>query len=122
MNHGYQGKGSLGLVSTNVDYDKKTYPEYNRSHTYLSGGFKDRSHYSSFARTYNRSVIKFRRGSAYPTKASRSLNYAFSSVWRRSMTKAGNPKYKFLGFPTNKWTLQLKVNILRNITSYNRWQ
>lgn len=99
-------------------YDKKQYPKYSRTFQY---GYKDWSKYSPYNRTMNMPQFKFKRGSAYPTKASRSLNTAFASVWRLSMTKKGNAKYKFMGFPTNKWTLKIKIQMLRNITSYNRW-
>lgn len=98
---------------------KKIYPK-----KYRAGfkGYTNWSNYSTFNRMYYGAQFKFKRGSVYPTKSSRSLNTAFSDMWRLSMTKKGNAKYKFLAFPTNKWTLKLKVNILRNITSYNRWQ
>lgn len=99
-----------------VKYAKRTsYPKFVYGH-------KDWSNYSTFNRTYYSAYFKFRRGSAYPTKNFRSLNTAFSDMWRRSMTKKGNPKYRFLSFPTNKWTRDLKIGILRNITSYYRWQ
>ena len=94
-------------------YPRKYYPKY---------GQRIWSPYSTFNRTYFGAYMKFRRGSAYPTKNYRSLNTAFSDIWRLSMTKKGSPKYRFLSFPTNKWTLKIKTQILRNLTSYNRWQ
>ena len=100
-----------------TEYSKKYRPKYT-----VRYGYRDWSKYSTFNRMYYGAQFKFRRGSAYPTKVTRSLNTAFSDMWRRSMTKKGNPKYRFLSFPTNKWTRDLKINMLRNITSYNRWQ
>ena len=103
-------------------YVPREYHRYNRGLRNIRTGYKDWSGFSTFNRTYYGAYAKFRRNAVYPTKNYRSLNVAFSDIWRRSMTKKGNPKYKFLAFPTNKWTLKLKVNILRNITSYARWQ
>ena len=96
-------------------YVRNRYPAF----TY---GYKDWSKYSSYSRMYDSVSYRWRRGSAYPSKNSRSLNTAFSSMWRRSMTKKGNVKYRFLSFPTNKWTRDIKITMLRNITSYYRWQ
>jgi hypothetical protein len=104
-------------IKNYTQYQKKYRPKYT-----VKYGYRNWSMYSTFNRTMYGAQFKFRRGSAYPTKNSRSLNTAFSQVWRRTMTKKGNPKYRFLSFPTNKWTRQLKINMLRNITSYNRWQ
>jgi hypothetical protein len=109
---GYSGAQQL--------YYRKTYPQ--KSYMPQNLLWRDWSNYSTFNRMYYSAQFKFRRGSVYPTKNSRSLNTAFSDMWRRSMTKKGNPKYRFLSFPTNKWTRDLKINILRNITSYYRWQ
>lgn len=73
-------------------------------------------------RTYDRMYVlpshRYRKGRPYPTISSRNINRTYTELHRRSISKAGRPKYRFLAFPTNKWTLPIKVGLLRNLTRH----
>lgn len=78
------------------------------------------STYSPFNKIYYGAMYRNRNGNVYPTKAYRSVNRWHKVAWTNIVTRGNKPRNALLLFPTNKYTLKMKVQLLRRFANIGR--
>ena len=90
-------------------YPKRSYPRKVR---------RSYRRYSYQRKTYPQYSFRFFRPT--PTRHARTMNWAYQERLSRSISRKGNNKWAMMGFPTNKWTLKMKIALTRNLTRHIR--
>lgn len=71
--------------------------------------------YSPFERIYHSAMFNTRYRNVNVSRTFRTINRWHQETWKRTLSPRGKSKFQLLTFPTNKWTLRIKTELLRQM-------
>jgi len=104
-------------------------PEMKEDHTYMKREYlypkrnyprRVKRYAFSTYQKYYRPQYTWRYYRPNPTRHARSMNWVYQERVGRSISKRGRNKWALMGFPTDRWTLKMKIILTRNLTRHVR--